>query len=72
MNHTLKFVTLNCSLRVGSFNAAIANALPELAPEGVIFERLGSPGLFPHYSMDTEAEGFPAEVLKMAESIISA
>lgn len=72
MNSTLKFVTLTCSLRAGSFNAAIAAALPELAPEDVIFEPLGSPGLFPHYSQDIEAAGFPAEVLTMADAIIKA
>jgi len=69
---TLKFVTLTCSLRAGSFNAAIAHALPELAPVGTTFESLGSPGAFPHYSSDTEAEGFPAAVLAMAELIASA
>ncbi|WP_409076281.1 NADPH-dependent FMN reductase (plasmid) [Pantoea sp. C3] len=68
----LKFVTLTCSLRTGSVNAIIANTLPELAPEGVSFTPLGSPGEFPHYSSDTEAAGFPEEVLAMAESIIQA
>lgn len=72
MNTALKFVTLTCSLRAGSFNAAIAAALPQLAPEGVTFESLGSPGLFPHYSQDTEAAGFPTEVLAMAEAIYKA
>ncbi|WP_312760129.1 NADPH-dependent FMN reductase [Pantoea brenneri] len=72
MNTALKFVTLTCSLRAGSFNAAIAAALPQLAPEGVTFEPLGSPGLFPHYSQDTEAAGFPTEVLAMAEAIYKA
>ena len=68
----LKFVTLTCSLRAGSFNAAIANALPELAPAGTTFEPLGSPGDFPHYSTDTEAAGFPAAVLEMAARIAEA
>lgn len=72
MKASLKFVTLTCSLRAGSFNAAIAAALPELAPEGTTFEHLGSPGLFPHYSSDIEAQGFPAEVLAMADAILQA
>ncbi|QGY29215.1 NADPH-dependent FMN reductase [Pantoea cypripedii] len=71
-NHPLKFVTLTCSLRSGSVNAAIASTLPELAPEGVVFTALGSPGEFPHYSMDTELEGFPAAVVAMAEGIAGA
>ncbi|HAT23109.1 MAG TPA: hypothetical protein DCS81_01150 [Pantoea septica] len=72
MKHSLTFVTLTCSLRAGSFNAAIAAALPELAPAGVAFESLGSPGLFPHYSQDTEAAGFPDAVLTMADRILQA
>lgn len=73
MNHPpLKFVTLTCSLRSGSVNAAIASTLPELAPEGVVFTALGSPGEFPHYSMDTELAGFPAAVVAMAEHIAEA
>lgn len=71
-NNNLKFVTLTCSLRAGSFNAAIAQSLPELAPAGVTFAPLGSPGEFPHYSNDIEAEGFPPAVLAMAQAIAGA
>lgn len=66
------FVTLTGSLRAGSFNNAIAHTLPELAPAGAIIEHLGSPGDFPHYNADIQAEGFPAPVLAMAESIRNA
>ncbi|MGI4878914.1 MAG: NADPH-dependent FMN reductase [Janthinobacterium lividum] len=60
------------SLRRGSFNAAIARALPDLAPEGVTIEALPSVADFPHYDADLQAEGFPAPVLAMAEAIKSA
>lgn len=66
---TFLFVSLLGSLRKGSFNAAIARALPALAPEGVTVEPLGSVGDFPLYSADIQAEGFPAAVLAMADSI---
>lgn len=69
MKTHLNFVTLTGSLRAGSLNAIIAHALPELAPEGVSFTPLASPGDLPHYSSDTEAAGFPEAVLVMAESI---
>ncbi len=36
----LHFVVMVGSLRKGSFNAAIARALPALAPEGVTIEPL--------------------------------
>jgi chromate reductase len=49
---SMHFVTLLGSLRKGSFNAAIARALPDLAPEGVKVERLGSIADFPHYDAD--------------------
>ena len=69
---SLHFVTLLGSLRKASFNAAIARALPALAPEGVTVSALGSVGTFPHYDADLQAEGFPAPVLAMAEAIKAA
>lgn len=68
----LHFVTLLGSLRKGSFNGAIARALPALAPEGVTIAPLGSVGDFPHYDADLQAEGFPAPVQAMAGKIIAA
>ena len=65
----LHFVTLLGSLRRGSYNAAIARALPTLAPEGVTIAPLGSVGDLPHYDADVQAEGFPPAVLAMAEAI---
>ncbi len=68
----LRFVTLVGSLRKGSYNAAIARALPDLAPEGVTVEHLGLIGAFPHYDADLQANGFPAEVVAMGEAIAAA
>jgi len=68
----LKFVVLLSSLRKASFNAAVARALPELAPEGVTIEPLGSIGDFPIYDMDRQAEGIPAQVTEMADAIRAA
>ncbi|MBV1833439.1 NADPH-dependent FMN reductase [Novacetimonas pomaceti] len=69
---SLHFVTLLGSLRKASFNAAVARALPELAPEGVSISPLGSIADFPHYSQDTQDAGFPPPVLAMAEAIRNA
>ncbi len=66
---TLHFVTLLGSLRIQSVNAAIARTLPELAPEGVSIELLGSVGDIPHYDADLQEQGFPPAVLAMAERI---
>lgn len=71
-NRPLRFVTLLGSLRRASYNAAIARALPGLAPEGVTIEALGSVAEFPHYDADLQVQGFPAPVLAMAEAIKAA
>ena len=65
----LHFVVMVGSLRKGSFNAAIARALPGLAPEGVTIEPLPSVGEFPLYNHDVQQEGFPAIVTSTAEAI---
>ncbi|NHN87273.1 NADPH-dependent FMN reductase [Acetobacter conturbans] len=69
---SLHFVTLLGSLRKASFNAAVARALPDLAPEGVMVSPLGSIRDFPHYDADEQDKGFPAPVLQMAEQIAAA
>jgi chromate reductase len=65
----LRFVTLLGSLRKASYNAAVARALPTLAPNDVVIEPLGSVGEFPLYNADIQADGFPAAVLAMADAI---
>ncbi|TCK04071.1 NADPH-dependent FMN reductase [Marinobacterium mangrovicola] len=69
---TQTFVTLVGSLRKGSFHAAIASSLPELATKGVEIKPLGSIGDIPHYDADVQAEGFPAAVQAMADEIAKA
>ena len=68
----LRFVVLVGSLRRGSFNAAIARALPALAPSGVTIVPLGSIGDFPLFNQDVEANGLPAAVVAMGEAIVAA
>jgi chromate reductase, NAD(P)H dehydrogenase (quinone) len=72
----LHFVVMVGSLRKASFNAAIARALPALAPEGVTIALLPSVGEFPLYNQDVQQEGFPpiatstAEAIRKADGII--
>ncbi|MBV8794000.1 MAG: NAD(P)H-dependent oxidoreductase, partial [Hyphomicrobiales bacterium] len=65
----LHFVVMLGSLRKASFNAAIARALPALAPEGVTIEPLPSVGEFPLYNYDVQDKGFPPIVTAAAEAI---
>ncbi len=68
----LHFVVMVGSLRKGSYNAAIARALPALAPEGVTISLLPSAGEFPLYNADVQAEGFPPVVPRAADEIRAA
>jgi len=68
----LHFVVLLGSLRRGSFNAAVARALPALAPAEATIAPLGSIGDFPIYNGDVEALGIPAPVAAMGEAIAKA
>jgi chromate reductase, NAD(P)H dehydrogenase (quinone) len=68
----LRFVVMVGSLRQGSYNAAIARALPALAPEGVTIAPLGSVGDFPLYNHDVQLKGFPPVVTAMAKAIAEA
>lgn len=72
MADSVSVVILCGSLRRASHNAAIARALPGLAPEGMATRPLGSIGDFPIYNADIQAEGFPAPVTAMAEAIRAA
>jgi chromate reductase len=59
------------SLRKGSYNAMVANTLPELAPAGMKIIR--SPTLvMPLYNADVQAEGFPAPATALADAIRAA
>jgi len=65
----IHFVVLLGSLRRGSYNAAIARALPALAPPGVTIAPLGSVGDFPLFNQDVQEQGFPPPVVAMGEAI---
>lgn len=69
---SLHFVVLLGSLRQGSLNRVVAEALPLLAPEGVTIDLLGSVGDIPPYDADIQADGFPISVLTMAQAISAA
>lgn len=61
------------SLREGSFNRAICNTLPELAPDGCEIVQAPDFGELPIYNADHQnADGFPAKVLELAEKIAAA
>jgi chromate reductase len=72
MADTLKLVTLLGSLRQASFNRMLAQALPDLAPEGVELTLLPGIGTLPHYDADLQADGFPAEVTRLGDLIRAA
>ncbi|WP_236709003.1 NADPH-dependent FMN reductase, partial [Pantoea ananatis] len=66
----LKIVTLLGSLRQGSYNAMIARALPQLAPEWMTIDALPSIRDIPLYDADLQQEeGFPATVDTLAARI---
>lgn len=61
------------SFRKGSYNKAIARALPSLAPAGITFTEAPSFEDFPLYNADKhEAGGIPAEVTKLSDAIRAA
>ena len=69
MSASLKIVTLLGSLRQGSYNAAIARALPSLAPEGMEVVALPSIRDIPLYDADLEATGIPPAVIALVDRI---
>src|SRR5579871_5942121 len=68
----VKFVVMIGSLRRGSFNAAVARALPGLAPEGVTISFLPSVGDYPIYNYDVQADGMPPVATEAGEAIRAA
>jgi len=60
------------SVRKGSLNAALAHALPGLAPAGVEIAFLPSVATLPIYDGDIEAAGFPAAVEAMGAAVKAA
>lgn len=72
MTTTLNVITLCGSLRKASYNAALARALPALAPAGMDISAAPSIADFPLYSADIQAAGFPAAVEALAAAMRAA
>ncbi|SEP69557.1 chromate reductase [Faunimonas pinastri] len=69
---TFRVLAIGGSLRKGSYNRCVINALPELAPANVEIVIGPSFGDFPLYDSDLQAEGFPAPVRAMGDAIRAA
>jgi len=71
-----KVISVVCicgSLRKGSYNRMVMNALPGLAPAGMKLSEAPSFADFPNYNFDVqEASGIPAVVQKLADAIRAA
>lgn len=72
-NENLQVVVMCGSLRKGSYNAALARTLPELAPPDMSLVPAPPHDGFPHYNHDIqEAAGFPQPVQDLAAAIRNA
>ncbi len=60
------------SLRKGSFNRMLTNALPSFAPAGMTISTAPPFDGFPLYNADVQAQGFPAAVKALGEAIRAA
>jgi chromate reductase, NAD(P)H dehydrogenase (quinone) len=70
---TLNVVSICGSLRKGSINRIVMNALPGLAPEGMRIAEAPSYRAFPLYDADIQTgSGFPADVTALADTIRAA
>jgi chromate reductase, NAD(P)H dehydrogenase (quinone) len=70
---TINVLMICGSLRRGSFNRALMNALPELAPSGMMLAEAPSFRGFSHYDADLQTgAGFPADVTALADAIRAA
>jgi len=70
---TLNVITICGSLRRGSYNRIVMNALPALAPEGMQITESPPIGEFPLYNADVQnSTGFPAPVQVLADVIRAA
>jgi chromate reductase, NAD(P)H dehydrogenase (quinone) len=70
---TLNVITVCGSLRKGSYNRMVMNALLALAPEGMAIKEGPPISEFPLYNADIQnSTGFPAPVQTLAEAIRAA
>lgn len=68
-----KVATICGSLRTGSYNRALMNALPSLAPPGFALQEAPPIDTIPHYNADLqEREGIPAAVTALSDAIRAA
>jgi chromate reductase len=66
----LNVISICGSLRKGSYNRMVMNALPALAPEGMKITEAPPFSEFPLYNADIQnSTGFPASVQKLADAI---
>jgi chromate reductase, NAD(P)H dehydrogenase (quinone) len=70
---TFNVISICGSLRKGSYNRMVMNALPALAPEGMKITEAPLFNEFPLYNADVQnSTGFPAPVQKLADAIRAA
>jgi chromate reductase, NAD(P)H dehydrogenase (quinone) len=70
---TFKVISICGSLRKGSYNRIVMNALPALAPEGMKITEAPPFTEIPLYNADIQnSSGFPAPVQKLADAIRAA
>ena len=72
-DRTLSVICICGSLRKGSYNRMVMNALPALAPPDMKLSEAPSFAEFPLYNADMQdSTGFPAAVQRLAEAIRAA
>jgi len=72
-DQTLNVISICGSLRKGSYNRMVMNALPGLAPAGMNISEAPPFSEFPLYNADAEnSSGFPPAVQKLADAIRAA
>jgi len=73
MADQLNVISICGSLRRGSFNRMVMNALPSLAPAGMSIKEAPSFAEFPLYNADVQnSSGFPGPVTMLADAIRAA
>ena len=68
----MRILALTGSLREGSYNAALARAAGELAPNGVTVELYDELDELPHYDADLDGEDAPATVQELRRRVAEA